>query len=55
MSQRYGFRMEITEVSFDRDRSFMLVEIDGDEFHFLTVSAAGATVDKGVICRSSSR
>lgn len=38
-------------VGFDQDRSFMLVEIDGDELHFQTVSEAGATVDKGVIVR----
>ena len=41
-----------TEVGFDRDRSFMLVEVDGDEFHFQTISAAGTTVDRGVIRRT---
>ncbi len=36
---------------FDVDRSFMLVEITGNEFHFQTVSRRGDTVDSGVILR----
>ena len=36
---------------FDTDRSFMLVEIAGDEMYFQTVSRTGVTVDKGVIRR----
>jgi len=34
---------------FDQDRTFMLVEIAGDDLYFETVSRAGAIVDSGVI------
>lgn len=44
-------RSELTAAGFDRDRSFMLNEIDGDELHFQVVSRAGQTVDAGVIHR----
>ncbi len=33
----------------DTDRTFMLVEIAGNQFFFQTISRAGATVDSGVI------
>jgi 3',5'-cyclic AMP phosphodiesterase CpdA len=36
---------------FDTDNSFMLVEIDGDELHFQTISRRGETVDEGVVAR----
>lgn len=45
----------VTAVGFDRDRSFMLVEIAGDELHFQTISRTGATVDSGVIRRREVR
>jgi hypothetical protein len=38
---------------FDRDLSFMAVEIAGDELHFQAVSRNGETVDSGVISRPS--
>ncbi len=41
----------LTAAGYDQDRSFMLVEIAGDEFHFQTVSRTGQTVDSGVIQR----
>jgi predicted phosphodiesterase len=41
----------LTEVGNDQDRSFMLVEIAGDEFHFQTISRTGLTIDSGVIQR----
>lgn len=41
----------LTEVGFDRDRSFALVEIAGDELYFQAVSRTGAIVDRGVIPR----
>jgi hypothetical protein len=41
----------LTAKGFDTDRSFMLMEIAGDEFHFKTVSRLGAIVDSGVIQR----
>lgn len=38
---------------FDTDRSFMLVEISGDRMYFQTISAAGKTVDSGVLERQN--
>jgi predicted phosphodiesterase len=43
----------LTEVGFDRDQSFMLMEVANDELYFQTISGAGATVDQGVIRRRS--
>ena len=40
-----------TAVGYDQDRSFMLVEIAGDELYFQTISRTGLTVDSGVIPR----
>jgi 3',5'-cyclic AMP phosphodiesterase CpdA len=40
-----------TAVSFDRDQSFMLVEIAGSDMYFQVISRTGATVDSGVIRR----
>ncbi len=34
---------------FDSDRTFMLVEIDGDRLYFQTISRAGETVDSGML------
>src|SRR5258708_35718743 len=42
----------ITDRGFDSDRSFMLVEIAGDDMYFQTISRAGDTVDSGVIHRT---
>jgi predicted phosphodiesterase len=36
---------------FDRDCSFMLVEISGDELYFQAISRTGVTVDSGTIRR----
>jgi hypothetical protein len=41
----------LTAVGYDQDRTFMLVEIDGDELHYQTISRTGQTVDSGVIRR----
>lgn len=41
----------LTAKGFDTDNSFMLVEINGDEMHFQTVSRTGETVDEGVVAR----
>ena len=41
----------LTAVGYDQDRTFMLVEISGDELHFQTISRTGQTVDSGVIRR----
>ncbi len=43
----------LTVVGYDRDRTFMLVEIAGDELHFQTISRTGKTVDSGVIQRAA--
>lgn len=39
----------LTAATFDTDRSFMAVEIAGDELHFEAISRAGKVVDRGVI------
>lgn len=41
------------QTSFDRDCTFMLVEIDGDNLYFQTVARSGETVDAGVLRRQS--
>jgi len=38
-------------VGFDKDRSFLSIEISGDELFFQTVSRTGVTVDSGSIRR----
>jgi len=52
---RYGNlnKTEITSKGFDTDRTFMLIEIAGNEMYFQTISRAGATVDSGVIRRTA--
>jgi hypothetical protein len=39
----------LTEKAFDKDMSFMLLEIAGDQMHFQVISRTGETVDSGVI------
>ena len=39
----------LTAKAYDRDMSFMLIEIDDDRMHFQVVSRTGQTVDSGVI------
>ena len=41
----------LTAKGFDQDLHFMLIEIDGDEFHFQAISRTGGTVDSGLIRR----
>ncbi len=43
---------EFKAAGFDTDRTFMLVEISGDELYFQAVSRTGQTVDSGVIRRT---
>lgn len=43
----------LTAAGFDKDRSFMMVEIAGDEFYFDTISRTGERVDSGVLERQS--
>jgi Calcineurin-like phosphoesterase len=40
-----------TAQGFDTDRTFMLVEIDGDQLYFQTISRTGATIDSGTLER----
>lgn len=42
-------RSPLTEKAFDRDMSFMLAEIAGDQFYFQVISRTGETVDSGVL------
>jgi predicted phosphodiesterase len=42
---------EMTAKGFDTDNSFTLVEIEGDQMFFETISRRGAVVDSGVIPR----
>jgi predicted phosphodiesterase len=44
-------KTDLTAAGYDQDRSFMLVEIAGDELYFQTISRTGARVDSGVIRR----
>ena len=43
----------LTDVGFDRDYHFMLVEISGDELFYQAISRTGATIDSGVVRRSA--
>jgi Calcineurin-like phosphoesterase len=42
---------DLTAKGFDRDNSFMIVEIAGDDLHFQAISRTGETVDSGVVHR----
>ena len=42
-------KSQMTAAHFDKDMSFMLVEVAGDEMHFQVISRTGETVDSGVI------
>jgi predicted phosphodiesterase len=42
----------ITAKGFDADRSFMMIEIAGDDMYFQTTSRTGVAVDSGVIHRT---
>lgn len=39
----------LTAKAYDKDMSFMLVEIDGEQMHFQVISRTGDTVDAGVL------
>ena len=41
----------MTEKGFDTDRTFMLVEVAGDEMYFQTLSRAGNEVESGMLSR----
>jgi len=44
-------RTSIEEKGFDADRTFMLIEISGDEMHFETLSRVGNLIDSGTLPR----
>jgi 3',5'-cyclic AMP phosphodiesterase CpdA len=44
-----------TEKAFDTDRSFLLVEIAGNQLYFQTVARTGATVDSGVFAAAGKK
>ncbi len=39
----------LTAVAYDKDMSFMLLEVVGDQLHFQVISRTGETVDSGVL------
>jgi 3',5'-cyclic AMP phosphodiesterase CpdA len=41
----------LTAAGYDQDRSFVLIDIFGDELNFKTISRTGTTVDSGLIKR----
>ena len=45
----------LTAKGNDSDYAFMLVEIDGDDLHFQTISDKGATLDTGVVHRPKAK
>ena len=44
-------KSEAVEAAFDRDRSFMIVEIAGDKLYFQTISRGGQTIDSDMLPR----
>jgi hypothetical protein len=45
-------RSAITAKGFDTDRTFLLIEIAGDDLYFQAISRTGAAVDSGVVHRT---
>jgi predicted phosphodiesterase len=45
------YRSDMMAKSFDNDRTFMVVEIVGENLYFQTISGSGETVDSGVLPR----
>jgi predicted phosphodiesterase len=48
-------KTELTAVGYDQDRSFLSVEISGDDLYFQTISRTGVTIDSGTIRRQEIR
>jgi hypothetical protein len=48
-------KSDITEVGYDQDQSFLLVEISGDDLDFQAVSRLGVTIDHGSFSRIAER
>jgi predicted phosphodiesterase len=45
----------LTEKGFDRDNTFMLVEIGGNQLSFQTISRTGETIDAGTLTRLNAK
>jgi hypothetical protein len=45
-------KTDLTAAGYDQDRSFVLIEISGNELNFQTVSRTGKTIDSGIIKRN---
>jgi hypothetical protein len=45
---------DLDVVKLDTDRSFMLVEIDGDQMYFQTIARSGVTIDSGQLALQTS-
>ena len=45
---------DLDQAKLDTDRSFMLVEIDGDKMYFQTIAGSGKTVDSGELTLQTS-
>jgi hypothetical protein len=41
------------EAGLDTDRSFMLVEVEGDDLYFQTITESGTTIDSGILHRQT--
>jgi predicted MPP superfamily phosphohydrolase len=46
---------DLDQVGFDTDRTFMLVEVDGDQLYFQTIARSGATIDAGQLTLQTSK
>jgi len=46
-------KTDLTAAGYDQDRSFVLIEISGNELNFQTISRTGKTIDSGMIKRNS--
>ncbi len=46
-------KSNLTAKGFDQGYTFMIVEVDGDDLHFQTISETGQTVDSGVVRRNT--
>jgi hypothetical protein len=45
-------KTDMTAVGYDQDRSFLSIEISGDDLYFQAISRTGKTVDSGTMHRT---
>jgi len=45
----------MTAAEFDQDRSFMLIEVSGDDLFFQAIARTGTVVDSGELHRAPAR